>query len=171
MILTGILLFVLLVSIDQYSKIIAAASLKGTAPFVLIRGVLELRYLENHGAAFGIMQNGRIFFTVVALVVLAVIAVVLRKAPTTRRFLPFRICLVFLAAGAVGNLIDRVRFGYVRDFIYFSLINFPIFNVADIYVTVCTFLLAILLIVVYKDEELSFLSLSSFLGKGGKTGE
>ena len=59
----------------------------------------------------------------------------------------------------------------MRDFIYFSLINFPIFNVADIYVTVCTFLLAILLIVVYKDEELSFLSLSSFLGKGGKTGE
>ena len=136
MILTGILLFVLLVAIDQYSKIIAAASLKGTA-----------------------------------LIVLAVIVLVLRKAPTTRRFLPFRICLVFLAAGAVGNLIDRVRFGYVRDFIYFSLINFPIFNVADIYVTVCTFLLAILLIVVYKDEELSFLSLSSFLGKGGKTGE
>ena len=72
MILTGILLFVLLVAIDQYSKIIAAASLKGTAPFVLIRGVLELRYLENHGAAFGIMQNGRIFFTVVALVVLLI---------------------------------------------------------------------------------------------------
>ena len=157
MILTGILLFVLLVAIDQYSKIIAAASLKGTAPFVLIRGVLELRYLENHGAAFGIMQNGRIFFTVVALVVLAVIAVVLRKAPTTRRFLPFRICLVFLAAGAVGNLIDRVRFGYVRDFIYFSLIDFPIFNVADIFVTVSVFCIMLSVLVIYKDEELEFL--------------
>ena len=170
MILTGILLFALLVALDQYSKIIAAASLKGTTPFVLIRGVLELRYLENHGAAFGIMQNGRIFFTVVAVVVLALIVAVLHRAPKNRRFLPFRLCLVFLAAGAVGNLIDRILFGYVRDFIYFSLINFPIFNVADIYVTVCTFLLVILLVFVYKDEELSFLSLSS-RKEAGKAGE
>ncbi len=171
MILTGILLFALLVALDQYSKIIAAASLKGTTPFVLIRGVLELRYLENHGAAFGIMQNGRIFFTAVAVIVLALIVIVLRKAPTERRFLPFRICLIFLAAGAVGNLIDRVRFGYVRDFIYFSLINFPIFNVADIYVTVCTFLLVILLVFVYKDEELTFLNFSASRKEAGKTGE
>jgi signal peptidase II len=66
--------------------------------------------------------------------------------------------LVFIAAGAIGNLIDRVRLDYVVDFFYFSLINFPIFNVADIYVTFAAVVLVILLLFVYKEEDLEFLS-------------
>ena len=66
--------------------------------------------------------------------------------------------MVFLAAGAAGNFIDRLLRGYVVDFFYFSLIDFPIFNVADIYVTVATACLVILLLFVYKEEDLSFLS-------------
>ena len=66
---------------------------------------------------------------------------------------------VLLGAGAVGNLIDRMVQSYVVDFLYFKLIDFPIFNVADCYVTAGAILLAILILFVYKDEELGFLSL------------
>ena len=66
---------------------------------------------------------------------------------------------VLLAAGALGNLIDRMRYSYVVDFLYFKLIDFPVFNVADCYVTVGAVLLAVLILFVYKEEELGFLSL------------
>ena len=66
--------------------------------------------------------------------------------------------LSLIAAGAIGNMIDRIRFDYVVDFIYFVLINFPIFNVADIYVTVSTVALVVLLLFVYKENDLNFIS-------------
>ena len=71
--------------------------------------------------------------------------------------MPLRLVLVFLSAGAAGNLIDRVSLHYVRDFIYFSLIDFPVFNVADIYVTCSVFVLAYLIVFHYREEDLSFL--------------
>ena len=70
-------------------------------------------------------------------------------------FLPLRIIAVFILAGAWGNMIDRLRLSYVVDFFYFSLINFPIFNVADIYVSVGTAVLAVLILFVYRDEDLN----------------
>jgi signal peptidase II len=70
---------------------------------------------------------------------------------------PLRICIVFLSAGAFGNLIDRVFLGYVRDFFYFSLIDFPIFNVADICVSVTMCVLIILILFVYRDHDFDFL--------------
>ena len=63
-----------------------------------------------------------------------------------------------IASGAAGNMIDRVSHDYVVDFIYFVLINFPIFNVADIYVTVSTFLFVILFLFYYKENDFNFLS-------------
>ena len=71
------------------------------------------------------------------------------------------ILLVLIASGAAGNMIDRVRYDYVVDFFYFVLINFPIFNVADIYVTVATFLFAILILFYYKENDFSFLASDS----------
>ena len=62
--------------------------------------------------------------------------------------------VVFIVSGALGNLIDRVRLGYVVDFFYFELIDFPVFNVADIFVTVSAVLLAVLLLLYYKEEDL-----------------
>ena len=76
------------------------------------------------------------------------------------------ISLILIAAGAIGNLIDRVRLGYVVDFFYFSLINFPVFNVADIYVTVSSFYLVILLLFVYKESDLEFLAFKTKKNKG-----
>ncbi|MBQ3392073.1 MAG: signal peptidase II [Lachnospiraceae bacterium] len=150
------LLFALAVLLDQVTKIIAVKALeKGSIP--IIPGVLQLTCVENRGAAFGIMQNATLFFTIVALAAVELLVYLYLRTPSTRRFLPMRLCFILIAAGAAGNLIDRIMLHYVRDFIYFCLIDFPVFNVADIYVTVCTFGLAFLFIFYYKDEELSFL--------------
>ena len=76
------------------------------------------------------------------------------KLPNAQRYLPLRICAVLILSGAFGNCIDRIRLNYVVDFLYFKLINFPIFNVADIYVTVAAFLLVILILIYYKEDDL-----------------
>ena len=80
------------------------------------------------------------------------------KTPDAKKYRILHLLLSLIAAGAIGNMIDRVRFDYVVDFIYFVLINFPIFNVADIYVTISTIALVILLLFVYKENDLNFIS-------------
>lgn len=148
-----IISWILLVFLDQLTKVWAVNALKGKDPRVLIQGVLEFYYLENHGAAFSLFQNAQWFFFLVAVAAITVIAYFIWKIPKTRRFMPLHILLTLIGAGAAGNLLDRLIFSYVRDFIYFSLINFPVFNVADMYVTVSTILLVILIIFVYRDED------------------
>ena len=155
------------VAADQLTKI-AAVSRLSDAPHILIDGVLELRYLENHGAAFGVFQGAQTFFLIVTVIFLAAALFVYLKIPAGRRFVPIKLTLILMVSGAVGNLIDRVRFSYVRDFIYFSLIDFPIFNVADICVTTSAFLLAFLILLYYKDEDLAFLSLKRTHGQNEK---
>lgn len=149
---------VILIFIDQYTKILAFTHLKGQNPFVIWDGVFELRYLENRGAAFGMLQNQQVFFIFMTIIVLIAIVFIYKRTPDTKRYLPLRLTAIFITAGAIGNMIDRMFRGYVVDFFYFSLIDFPIFNVADIYVTVTFFLLAILLLFYYKDSELEIYS-------------
>ena len=158
MIIADILMALLLIFADQITKI-WVTPLKESGPIVLINNVFEIRYLENHGAAFGILQGKQIFFLIISVVVYAAIIYVLAKMPTGKRYIPMQACLVFIFAGAVGNTIDRFAFGYVRDFLYFKLIDFPIFNVADIYITCSVIVFALLFLLFYKEEELEFLSL------------
>ena len=149
--------FVLLILFDQWTKALAVSNLMNQEPFVIFPGVFQLRYLENRGAAFGMMQGQMTFFVIMAAFVTVLIAYLYFKLPWTNRFHPLRAVGLFIAAGAVGNLIDRVCLGYVVDFFYFELIDFPIFNVADIYVTVATVVMALLIICYYKEEELECL--------------
>ena len=158
----------LLIILDQWTKWLAVIHLKGQAPFVIWDGVFELYYLENRGAAFGILQGQKAFFVVGTLLILALIVFFYHRLPETRRFHAVRFIGVLLAAGAVGNMIDRVWHSYVVDFLYFKLIDFPVFNVADCYVTVGAVLLALLFLFYYKDEELNFLS---FRKKDGREKE
>ena len=146
---------ILLIAPDQIVKQWVMAVLKPGGPIVFIPGVLELTYVENRGAAFGILQNRQWFFVVVTVAVLAGVLWIYPRIPEKRRFLPLRLCACFIAAGAIGNMIDRISRGYVVDFIYFRLINFPVFNVADIYVTCSAFALAFLFLFYYKDQELN----------------
>jgi signal peptidase II len=103
------------------------------------------------------MQGQQTFFVISALIAVAVITYVYFKLPWKKRFHPLRAVVLFIAAGAVGNLIDRLVLGYVVDFFYFELIDFPIFNVADIYVTCATIILALLILFYYKEDELDCL--------------
>ncbi len=149
----GIICFILLTLFDQMTKRWAVLHLKGQSPIILIKNVFQLRYLENRGAAFGIMQGRAVLFVVITIAVCAVIVFLYARIPFVRRFRLLRILMVLIAAGAVGNFIDRVSQNYVVDFFYINLINFPIFNVADIYVTVSVIILILVIIFMYKEED------------------
>lgn len=147
--------FVILVGLDQWTKGLVVAHLKVHTPFVVWDGVFEFYYSENRGAAFGMMQEKQLFFFLIALLVLGAVAYLMVKMPTDRKYRPMSVCLMMVSAGAVGNMIDRISQGYVVDFLYFKLINFPIFNVADCYVTIAAACLVILIMFYYKDEDMA----------------
>ena len=169
------LTIVMLVVLDQLTKFLAVIKLKNSIPFVLIDGVFELKYLENQSAAFGFdivslfqrifkikyfienpdafLRTKMIFFVVVTIAVVVLLVILYKRIPSTKRFFWMNIMLIFFIAGAIGNLIDRIVNNYVVDFFYFKLINFPIFNVADIYVTVAAFAFIVLGIFYYKEED------------------
>lgn len=149
---------ILLIAVDQLTKYLAIQQLKDKPAYIILDGILELNYLENKGAAFGMLQNQKVFFIFVAIVILSVIAYVLFKTPDHKKYRALHILLSLIAAGAIGNMIDRIRLDYVVDFIYIVLINFPIFNVADIYVTFATAILVLMLLFVYKEQDLNFIS-------------
>ena len=99
------------------------------------------------------MQGKKTFFVIFTVIVLLLLAALYFKIPAQKRFRPVLWILVLFYAGAIGNFIDRVRLNYVVDFFYFKLINFPIFNVADIYVTVAAFFVIVLGLFYYKEED------------------
>lgn len=148
----------LLTLLDQWTKYLAVVHLAGQEDIILIRGVFRLQYLENRGAAFGIMQNKLWIFVILTIVYLFAAVWIYFRIPRQKRYLILHIIAVLLTAGALGNFIDRMRLGYVVDFFYFSLIDFPVFNVADILVVVSFILLAVCILFVYKEEDFSFLS-------------
>lgn len=152
-------LLAVLIWLDQFTKRLAVLHLKDQDSLVLIPGVLELDYLENRGAAFGILQNQRLFLLMLGVVFLIVAVFFLTRIPEGRRYALLHILFVMIMAGGAGNMIDRFLLTYVVDFVSFVLIHFPVFNVADMYVVTATALLFILLLFVYKDEELAFLGI------------
>ena len=147
-----------LIVFDQYTKQWAKVYLKDKPAYNLINGILELNYLENQGAAFGMLPNQKVFFIFVAFVILFVVGYVLLKVPDQKKYTILHFLFSLIVAGSIGNMIDRVRYDYVVDFIYFVRINFPIFNVADIYATVSAIVLLFLLLFAYKERDLYFIS-------------
>lgn len=157
--LTDIVLFIILIVIDRATKIWAVERLMDKEAIPLIPKVLELYYLPsgNTGAAFGILTGHRTLFLIISTVVIAAIVYIIWNMPSDRKYKMIEIFMVFIAAGGAGNMIDRVMQGYVVDFIYISCINFPIFNVADMYVSVCTVLLAVIMLFKFGEEDYNHL--------------
>lgn len=151
-----VLISVILIALDQVTKMIAVRTLKD-GPHNVIPGVFEFAYLENHGAAFGILQNQQWFFFLVTMAFLVFVVWFYSRIPEGSHYRFMRFTCILLTSGAAGNLIDRMVLHYVRDFFYFVLINFPIFNVADIYVTCSAAFLVIMILFVYKDDDFAFL--------------
>ena len=149
---------VLLIVIDQASKFWIAANLKGRENIVLIKKIFELEYVENDGAAFSSFSGKQAFLLVLTLFILAFVIFEFIRTPNDKKFIPLNITFTLLVSGAIGNMIDRVKQGYVVDFFYFVPINFPRFNVADIYITCATIILMLLVLFYYKaDEDFAFL--------------
>lgn len=142
------LISIIIIILDQVTKNFAINHLKGNSPIVLIDGILEFVYVENRGAAFGILQDRRILFVIITVLVIAFLFVYAYKH-TNQLTLFAKITLAMLVGGAVGNLIDRIRFGFVVDFIKVNFIksyNFPVFNIADIFIVISTILLAYIIL-------------------------
>lgn len=141
------LIFVVLTLIifaDVLSKQLAKTFLMPIGYFPVLQDVFHLTYLENTGAAFGILPGQRWLFIVLKVLVSIAIVYLLIRLQNENKL--FRIGLTFVLGGAVGNLIDRIRFGYVVDMFDFTLINYPVFNIADTSVIVGVILLGYYLI-------------------------
>jgi signal peptidase II len=152
-----LILFIFLTVIDQGVKLWVRQTLMDNDPLVIIPDVFSLQYHENTGAVWGIMSGKVQFLSIFTFIILLFIVFLYIKIPQDKKYNPLKLITVFIIAGAVGNLIDRIFLGHVVDFIYFELINFPLFNVADSYLTVSCVLLFLLAIFYYKDTDFEFL--------------
>lgn len=123
----------------------------GVTNIPLWENVFHLTYVENRGAGWGIFSDHTWILTLVtALIIVAAVTYVVVKRPKNRVFLTG---FTFLIGGAVGNLIDRIRIGYVIDFFDFTLIDFPVFNVADCFITIGAIIFAVYVIFLSDKKE------------------
>ena len=132
------------VVLDQVTKLLVLEHLAGAGTYPLIENILHFTYVENRGAAFGMLANHRWVFMVLSVVgILAISGWLIAEKPKS---LWIRTAISFVIGGGIGNMIDRVRLGYVVDFIDCRFIDFYVFNVADSFVCVgcAMFLLGVL---------------------------
>lgn len=167
------LFIVFFVLIDQITKYLATVYLKGKNEFVVIPNILSFNYLNggNAGAAWGMFAGKTalfIVFTIIAIILIVKFIYNLLELLSnyslnniTGRILIYAMSL--LIAGALGNMIDRILYGCVTDFISFQFIEFPIFNVADCYVTCSCLIIAI--ICFFKLDEKQFDKIFSIKNK------
>lgn len=135
-IISTVVIFVL-VGIDQGIKMLVDLYLKPIGSQMLIPGFLQLRYLENDGAMMGMMGGKTIVMTVLAVICMVAVLVVVYSGWLTSK--TDYICVVLIAAGGFGNIIDRVFRGYVIDYIEVLFVDFYIFNFADCLITCAAF--------------------------------
>ena len=138
--------FLLSIIFDQYSKYLASSILKNSGSVILIKDFLRFTYAENRGAAFSILQNQRWFFLIITVAMLIILGYVFFGKKNVSRL--SRLSIAMISGGAIGNFLDRLRLGFVIDFIdvkLFGFYNFPVFNIADSFVVCGTILMAILI--------------------------
>lgn len=156
--LPAIISFLILVLIDQITKYIVDCKMNLNDSIPVIKNVFEICYIRNPGAAWGMFANKQMLFYISTVIVLVLGIGFYIRCAKTGYFRDIQIFIVLILAGAVGNFIDRIRFQYVIDFFYFKLIDFPVFNVADCYVTIGFICLIFLIFFKYKEEDLEKLS-------------
>ena len=132
--------------LDQISKHFVCTNLKPTGSIPVIDGILNFTYVENTGAAFGILSDNRAVFMIVSVLVIVVLSIVIVKYQGQSKL--FDVCLGLIVGGGVGNMVDRAFLGYVIDFIDFCAFDFWkwVFNVADSAVVVGCILAVIFVI-------------------------
>ncbi|HYE10893.1 MAG TPA: signal peptidase II [Patescibacteria group bacterium] len=135
-----VLIIAAVIAIDQFSKYLTVTRLMPIGDYNVISGFLEFTYVENFGIAFGMFQNQRWFFVISTCIIALVVLYFIFKM--FKKYVFYTICLSLIFGGAIGNLIDRIRLGYVIDFIHFSFFP-PVFNIADSAVVVGAIALSI----------------------------
>ena len=142
-----IILFLFLLFMDQIAKF-GMEPLLNNGNITIIPNFFSLTWMENTGAAWSLLQERRIFLILVGIVCLGVVTVI-QKSIQDSRLKSAATSLLY--AGILGNLLDRIIFGYVRDYLHFTFFgySFPIFNLADVFI-VCGAILFIILI--FKEE-------------------
>ena len=145
------LTLVLAIILDVVTKKIVVDNMALYEEIPIIKGVFHWKYIQNRGAAFGMLADNREVFLVISSVAIVVMAIYLLFTRTDRLW--WMIGIGMLVGGGIGNMIDRTLLGYVVDFIDFCLINFAIFNVADSFVCVGAGMLALWVILDTIREE------------------
>lgn len=140
MAILAIVIGILLIAVDQITKLYALNVIKPQGTITVIDNFYYFTYVENRGAAFGMMQNKQWFFIIVTLLIFAAFGYVLLKYKIEGKLFFAAVVLIF--GGGVGNLIDRIFRGYVVDFLQFSFFS-PVCNLADYFITVGAVLLII----------------------------
>lgn len=138
------------VFLDQLTKYLVVLYLKPIGTFPIIEDVLHLTYVENRGAAFGMLADNRwVFMAASSIAIMGISVWLIWKKPQSRLLC---VSMAFIMGGGIGNMIDRVALGYVVDMIDFRLINFAVFNVADSFVCVGAGMLMLYLILSMRQE-------------------
>ena len=162
-VLVPLLAIAAIVGIDQWTKYLIITHLTEGQEVNLLSDAIVLTYVQNRGMAWGLFQNGQIIFSILTPIAICAIIFLYVRTPWEKEFRPIRIAEIMIVGGAVGNLVDRIfRYdhatgkvfhGYVVDMIYAKFIHFPVFNVADIFVTMSFLLMIFLLLFVYNEDE------------------
>ena len=123
-------LALIIIALDQATKFLVS-NYSDKLPIEVVRGIFAIALVRNKGAAFGILQNQAAFFIAIAVVTITIIIFILHKKASGALL---KVSLALILGGAIGNLIDRIRFGYVIDFLDFKI--WPVFNIADSAITI-----------------------------------
>ena len=155
--LPAIISFLILVFFDQLTKYLIDHNMDLYDSISVIGNIFEIHYIRNSGAAWGMLANKQALFYICTMFVIIVGCLLYIRCAETGKYRDIQSVLLLILSGAVGNFIDRLRFQYVIDFLYFKLIDFPVFNIADCYVTIGFFLMVILFFFKYKEDDLEIL--------------
>lgn len=149
-IIVEVLLILVFVSVDLLTKTFIYEPINAGAPdIVLINNILKFTAVQNTGASFGIFKGNAIILAIVSLIIIIVVFIIQMFSLTKLKDKTFRFGLILIVAGGIGNIVDRFLLGHVRDFIYFELIDFPVFNIADSCLTIGCVLIIIYVIIYY----------------------
>jgi signal peptidase II len=144
-----VLIIAAVIILDQFTKFLVNTRLVPIGEYIVIPGLLEFTYVQNRGIAFGMFQDLRWFFVTVTSIIAIVVLIFIFKM--FKKYFFYTICLSLIFGGAIGNIIDRIRFGYVTDFIHFSFFP-PVFNIADSAVVVGAIALSIAILFTKEDK-------------------
>lgn len=145
------ILAILLLALDQWSKLAIVNNFALHEVKEVLPGILSLFYIRNEGAAWGIFEGRMFFFFVITVVVVGAMVYNAHKQGFDKKIVG--ISYAFLLSGALGNFIDRMRLGYVVDMFRLDFIDFPIFNVADVCLTIGVILMAVYILFFEEEEE------------------